>query len=37
MSEKNIDYNNLPDKNILCINMKSFYASIEAVERGLDP
>ena len=37
MSEENIDYSSLPDKNILCIDMKSFYASIEAVDRGLDP
>lgn len=28
---------NLPNENILCIDMKSFYASVEAVERGLDP
>ncbi|MGM0437152.1 MAG: UV damage repair protein UvrX, partial [Bacillota bacterium] len=37
MAEENIDYSSLPDKNILCIDMKSFYASIEAVDRGLDP
>lgn len=24
-------------KNILCIDLKSFYASVECVERGLDP
>ena len=31
------DYKKLPRNNILCIDMKSFYASIEAVIRGLDP
>lgn len=37
MTAANIDYSNLPDENILCIDMKSFYASVEAVERGLNP
>lgn len=37
MTAENIDYSNLPDENILCIDMKSFYASVEAVERGLNP
>lgn len=37
MTEENINYSNLPNENILCIDMKSFYASVEAVERGLDP
>ncbi len=32
-----INYNQLPHHNILCIDMKAFYASVEAVERGLDP
>ncbi|GGH81082.1 DNA polymerase V [Pullulanibacillus pueri] len=32
-----IDYENLPKHNVLCIDMKSFYASIECVRRGLDP
>ncbi|MGM0419757.1 MAG: UV damage repair protein UvrX [Bacillota bacterium] len=31
------DYANLPKGDVLCIDMKSFYASVEAVERGLDP
>ena len=25
------------DKQYLCIDLKSFYASVECVERGLDP
>ena len=32
-----IDYSELPQGDVLCIDMKSFYASVEAVERGLDP
>ncbi|MGE6260460.1 DNA polymerase thumb domain-containing protein [Heyndrickxia sporothermodurans] len=32
-----IDYSNLPHQVILCIDMKSFYASCSAVMRGLDP
>lgn len=32
-----IDYKELPRENILCVDMKSFFASIEAVDRGLDP
>ncbi|GIN84180.1 putative UV-damage repair protein UvrX [Heyndrickxia sporothermodurans] len=32
-----IDYSNLPHQDILCIDMKSFYASCSAVMRGLDP
>lgn len=31
------NYDNLPRKNILCLDMKSFFASVEAVERGLNP
>ena len=27
----------MPDKTYLCIDLKSFYASVECVERGLDP
>ena len=37
MPKEKIDYSNFPDKNILCVDMKSFYASIEAVDRNLDP
>ncbi|MBM7703530.1 DNA polymerase thumb domain-containing protein [Metabacillus iocasae] len=29
--------NNLPRHDVICIDMKSFYASCEAVWRGLDP
>lgn len=32
-----IDYSTLPDRDIACLDIKSFYASIEAVERGFDP
>ncbi|MFW5787263.1 MAG: DNA polymerase thumb domain-containing protein [Halanaerobiales bacterium] len=35
--ERKVDYEKLPQKNILCVDMKAFYASIEAVDRGLDP
>lgn len=32
-----IDYNALPHDKILCIDMKSFYASCSAVMKGVDP
>lgn len=32
-----IDYNALPHNKILCVDMKSFYASCSAVMEGLDP
>jgi DNA polymerase V len=32
-----IDYNDLPYQQILCVDMKSFYASCAAVMEGLDP
>ena len=32
-----IDYSSMPVKNVLCLDMKSFFASVEAAERGLDP
>lgn len=32
-----IDYTKFPNNNILCVDMRSFYASCEAVYRGLDP
>lgn len=32
-----IDYDKMPVKNVLCLDMKSFFASVEAVDRGLDP
>ena len=31
------DYDKEPSRDILCLDCKSFYASCEAVERGLDP
>ncbi|RAK14024.1 IMS family protein with HHH motif [Anoxybacillus vitaminiphilus] len=31
------DISKLPTNNILCIDMKSFYASCECVDHGLDP
>jgi DNA polymerase V len=32
-----VDYSALPQNNILCVDMKSFYASCSAVMLGLDP
>ncbi|WP_459129794.1 Y-family DNA polymerase [Guggenheimella bovis] len=32
-----IDYNKLPIRSILCVDVKSFFASIEAARRGIDP
>ncbi|QPC46775.1 DNA polymerase thumb domain-containing protein [Mangrovibacillus cuniculi] len=32
-----VDYAKLPNKQILCVDMKSFYASCTAVMMGLDP
>lgn len=32
-----MDYSSQPRHNVLCIDMKSFYASIEAVALGIDP
>lgn len=32
-----IDYKVFPRNDILCIDMRSFYASVEAVKLGLDP
>jgi DNA polymerase V len=32
-----VDYSEMPQKKILCIDMKSFYASCSAVMLGLDP
>lgn len=31
------DYSKEPRRDVLCIYVKSFYASVECVERGLDP
>lgn len=32
-----IDYSKIPKRNIIVIDMKSFYATCECIERGLDP
>ena len=32
-----MDYSKEPKRDILCIDVKSFFASVEANERGLDP
>lgn len=32
-----MNYAKIPVKNMLCLDMKSFFASVEAVDRGLDP
>lgn len=32
-----VDYSKLPKRKILCIDMKSFYASCTAVMKGMDP
>lgn len=32
-----MDYSTFPRHNVLCIDMRSFYASVEAVKLGLDP
>lgn len=32
-----MDYSTYPRNDILCIDMRSFYASVEAVKLGLDP
>ncbi|GIO24285.1 UV damage repair protein UvrX [Oceanobacillus sp. J11TS1] len=32
-----MDYSLYPRNNVLCIDMRSFYASVECVDRGLDP
>ncbi|WP_040207294.1 Y-family DNA polymerase [Neobacillus jeddahensis] len=32
-----IDYTQFPERKILCIDMKSFYSSVAAVDKGLDP
>src|SRR6056297_2283694 len=34
---KSGDYDTLPRQNILCVDMQSFFTSVEAVSRGLDP
>lgn len=34
---QSIDYSKYPQNNILCVDMKSFYASVEIVQRGFNP
>ncbi|EAA0242920.1 Y-family DNA polymerase [Listeria monocytogenes] len=31
------DYTHVPSRDILCVDVKSFFASVECVKRGLDP
>ncbi|WP_458358840.1 Y-family DNA polymerase, partial [Staphylococcus pseudintermedius] len=31
------DYHLLEDRDILCIDQKSFFASVSCIEKGLDP
>lgn len=31
------DYNLLEDRDILCIDQKSFFASVSCIDKGLDP
>ncbi|MFC0523048.1 UV damage repair protein UvrX [Pontibacillus salicampi] len=37
MTNPTIDYSTFPDRKILCVDMKSFYASCAAIAKGLDP
>ena len=32
-----MDYGQLPNRVIICIDMKSFFASVSSVIRGLNP
>lgn len=34
---KKMDYSHQPRRDILCIDIKSFYASVESVKRGIHP
>lgn len=31
------NYTHVPSRDILCVDVKSFFASVECVKRGLDP
>ena len=31
------DYSLLPNRIILCVDLRSFYASVSCIEKGLDP
>lgn len=35
--EETVDYSIYPRHDVLCIDMRSFYASVECIKRGLDP
>ena len=37
MEETAMDYSHFPRNDVLCIDMRSFYASVEAVKLGFDP
>lgn len=37
LHQHQIDYSQMPHQHILCIDMKSFYASCSAIMEGLDP
>nr|WP_092069319.1 Y-family DNA polymerase [Dendrosporobacter quercicolus]NSL47431.1 Y-family DNA polymerase [Dendrosporobacter quercicolus DSM 1736]SDL89148.1 DNA polymerase V [Dendrosporobacter quercicolus] len=32
-----VDFSRFPRRSVLCVDVKSFFASVEAVRRGLDP
>ena len=32
-----VDFSKFPRRSVLCIDVKSFFASVEAVRRGLEP
>ena len=32
-----VPYEDMPSREVACLDMKAFYASVEAAERGLDP
>ena len=32
-----VDFSNFPRRSVLCIDVKSYFASVEAVRRGFDP
>ena len=34
---EDIDYSKLPRRDVLCIDVKSFFASVECRKRNLDP
>ncbi|SFM26639.1 Y-family DNA polymerase [Pelosinus propionicus] len=32
-----VDFSHFPRRSVLCVDVKSFFASVEAVQRGIDP